>query len=176
MAESKSAALPLGYAPIPDSTLGGRTIAASRGTINEAGAGLEDHEPDAFAVLHAHAIGPRQAVDPLDDGAGELSRRQHRAAALAAWAAEALVHRLDADLGKLAGAIVAGGRKNLPQTGMRHMALLAIAGAGIEEVGRGRIVAEPEALVGDGREERQRLVLHDQVADRIEDRLAVVEL
>src|SRR5262245_55672569 len=59
---------------------------------------------------------------------------------------------------------------------MRHVALLAVAGAGIEEVGGRRVIAEAEALVGGGGEERQRLVLHDQVADRIEDRLAVVEL
>jgi hypothetical protein len=37
---------------------------------------------------------------------------------------------------------------------MRHVALRAVAGAGVEEVGRGRVVAEPEALVGDSREER----------------------
>src|SRR5215510_12792025 len=59
---------------------------------------------------------------------------------------------------------------------MRHVALLAVAGAGIEEVSRRRVVAETEALIGGGGKERQRLILHDQIADRIEDRLALVEL
>src|SRR6185369_240561 len=186
MAESKSAALPLGYAPIPESAIrrpdhsgagAANQCVASRPTAAlQGGVSRRRHDPDAIAILHAHAIGPRQPFDPLDDGGGKLPRRQHRAAALAAWAAEALVDRVDADLGKLTGAIVAGGREVLPELGMRHVALLAVAGAGIEEVGRCRVVAESEALVGDGGKERQRLVLHDQVADRIEDRLALVEL
>src|SRR5712671_3066306 len=150
--------------------------------INALGAGprkawlRRNHRPDAIAVLHAHAIGPRQPVDALDDRGGELARRQHRAAALPARAAETLVDRVDADLGKLAGAIVAGGREVLPELGVRHMALLAVAGAGIEKISRCGVMAEPDALVGDGGKERQRLVLHDQVADRIENRLALVEL
>src|ERR1051325_7763817 len=114
MAESKSAALPLGYAPIRNRPLGGRTIAAPRGTINagdQCAAWLgrwlrRRHDPDAIAVFHAHPIGSRQPVDPLDDGGGEFSRRQHRPSALAAWAPEALVDRMDADLGQLAGVIV----------------------------------------------------------------------
>src|SRR5215470_16886748 len=134
------------------------------------------HDAGAIAVLHAHAIGLRQPVDPLDDPCPKLAVRQHRAAALAAWAAEPLVDRVDADLGKLAGAIVAGGGEILPELGVRDVALLAVAGASVEEVGRCCVAAEAEALIGRGGKEWQRLVLHDQVADRIKDRLALVEL
>src|SRR5215510_6790521 len=160
--------------------LGGRTIAAPQWPINaelDPKQGLRGrHDPDAIAVLHRHAVGLRQPADSLDDRGGEFSRRQHRAAALSARASEALVDWVDADFGEPPGTIVTGGREVLPELGVRHVALLAVARAGIKEIRRRRVVPELKTLVSDGGKERQRLILHDQVADRIEDRLAVVEL
>src|SRR5262245_40461119 len=99
MPESKSGALPLGYAPSRSRPVG---------RADHSGAAPADqcardrlgwrHDAGAVAVLHAHAIGPRQPVDPLDDLGAKLAACQHRAAALAARAPEALIDRVDADL------------------------------------------------------------------------------
>src|SRR5262245_4013313 len=129
------------------------------------------YDAGAVVVGNTDAEGSRHPIDTRDDLAGELALRQHRAAALPARSAIALIERIDADLGKCAAVIMAGGGEVLPIVGRGDVALGAVAGAHIEEVGRRRVVAKAEALVGPGREARQRLVLHDEIAERIEDRL-----
>src|SRR5438477_3496741 len=105
------------------------------------------HDAGAVTILYADAIGLRQGVDPRD---GRLRRRaacQHGSSALAARPPETLLDRMDTNLIKFAARIVAGRRDVLPIGFMRNVALLAIAGAGVEEVGGRRIIAESEPVI-----------------------------
>src|SRR5262249_31019036 len=56
MAESKSAALPLGYAPPRNRPCGGRTIAAGGRPINVGRAGLHGRRAWTVSVESAHAL------------------------------------------------------------------------------------------------------------------------
>src|SRR5205807_9443664 len=98
------------------------------------------------------------------------------AAALGARAGEALVERVDREAGELAAGEAAGHRHAFPELGMRHVPLLAAPGAGVEEIGRCRIFPKIEAGIGLGREYRHGLVCENEIAERIEDRPALVEL
>src|SRR5690242_1062964 len=82
---------------------------------------------------------------------------------------------MDADFRGLAVLELAGHGDIFPEAGMRDMAFGAAAGARIEEVGWRGIMAEPEAGIGLRREAAHALVLEDEIADRVEDRLAFVD-
>ena len=66
--------------------------------------------------------------------------------------------------------------KKLPGRAQLLPGPLVAVGAGIEEVGRRRLVTEPEASVGLGRKHRDGVVLEQEVAEAVEDRLALVDL
>src|SRR6266700_1060817 len=91
------------------------------------------HHPGAVAVLHAHPIGFRERIDPRDNRLRHGAASQQRPTALAAWSAEALMDRMNADLRKLAAHVVAGGGDVLPIGFVGDVALLAIGGAGVCE-------------------------------------------
>src|SRR5215510_4255696 len=104
MPESKSGALPLGYAPSWSRPVG-RADHSGAAPADQCAASAQEivglarrHDAGAAAILHAHAKGPRQPIDALDDLRPQLAICQHRAAALATRAGEALVDRVEADL------------------------------------------------------------------------------
>src|SRR5262245_50711233 len=116
MPESKSGALPLGYAPSrrlgavwrPDHS-GGRSadqrceaaalrgkrrdgaVAAQTKVLGRQASTRRRHDAGAVAVSNRDSVGLRQPVHPIEDFSCELAIRQHWTAALAARPPEALV-------------------------------------------------------------------------------------
>src|SRR5687767_14337651 len=56
------------------------------------------------------------------------------------------------------------------------MAFAAAACASVEKIARGRVMTKPEARISFRRKAAHAFVLKDKIADRVEDRLAPVDL
>ena len=132
--------------------------------------GLRD-ELDLGAVLGGHP------GEPLDDhGGGLVAGEQRQAGAVPPRRAEAEVDRVQPDLGEAAAAELHLGHRALQADRVLRE---AAPGPGVPDPvgvaggGRGR---QPEPLGEVPRLLRDRLVLDDEVAERVEDRLALVEL
>jgi hypothetical protein len=130
-------------------------------------------------VFLEHHSGPetlRKSIDPCQRALRDVAAGEQRPAALRARAAMAEVERIKPHGGKRAIAKLAFGRKPFPEFGRGRKAAPALIGARIEEIGRRRLVRQAEALIGFRRKHLDGIVLEDEIAKAVKDRMAAIDL
>ena len=143
---------------------------------DESAAWVSASGDDAHAVLvtNGDAVYFRQLGDAFDDAVRDLARGQHRTSPLSERRSKPLLNRINFDFRQIAFAEDARHQDVLPEPGMCDVSLGAAASPGVEEIGGRCVMPQSEAGVSFGREIAHALVLENEIANRVKDRLALV--
>src|SRR5262245_33634145 len=137
---------------------------------------IEPHHRHVVLDRYSGPEAPRKSIDPRQRALRDVAAGEHGPATLWARAAMAEVERMKPHRRKRAVAKLAFSRQPFPEFRRSRKAALAPIGASIEEISGRRLMRQAEPLISLCRKYLDGVVLEDEIAKAVKDRLAAIDL